>query len=110
MSLELISLSNEFDNILSNMNEYSHIFKKIVKEENKLIYIYCIGKFYLNDEFRALCYSDIEYISILVPTHIFGEKNSIKTNFQEIYFDDSKESFYEALHKALNQVIFNKEC
>ena len=95
---------------MSYINEYySHIFKKIDKEKYKSIYICCFGKIYLKDEFRKLCKSDIEYISILIPTKIFREKNSIKTNFQEIYFDDSKESFYTALYKVINQVIFNEE-
>lgn len=110
MSSEITNLSKEYDRYISNMNEYySHIFEKIEKEESNLTYIYCFGKLFFKDEFRKLCKSDIEFISILVPTHVFGVKSSIKANFKEIYFDDSKESFYRAFDTIINQVIFNKE-
>ena len=110
MSSEIEALSNEYNRYISYMNEYyPNIFEKIEKEESNLTFIYCFGKFFFKNEFRKLCKFDIEFISILVPTHVFGVKSSIKANFTEIYFDDSKESFYIAMNQIIIQVLTNKE-
>jgi RsiW-degrading membrane proteinase PrsW (M82 family) len=103
---EANKLTEEFNKVVNYfINNFSDNFEshEIVQVSTSVL-IYVLGKIYLTNKFKESCVSKPESISVLIITHVLGQKSSIEVNDEQFEFENNEESFHNTALKIINKL------